>query len=65
MTKGLCSRVVDSGVGVGTKLCWTLRTRKNYDVGIKNVNKHIQDAIKNVNQCIKDAVENAIFERRR
>ena len=51
--------------GWGTKLCWTLRTRKNYDVGIKNVNKHIQDAIKNVNQRIKDAVENAIFERRR
>ena len=46
-------------------MCWTLRTRKNYDVGIKNVNKHIEDAIKNVNQRIKDAVENAIFERRR
>ena len=30
---------------------------KNWDVRIKNVNEHLQDAIKDVDKCLKDAVK--------
>ena len=41
---------------------------KNYDVRIKNVNEHLQNAIKNVNKCLNDAIKDvnlkiAILER--
>ena len=61
-TMALCSRVFDSGGAL-----WGHHL-KNYDVRIKNVNEHLQNAIKNVNKCLNDAIKDvnlkiAILER--
>ena len=56
MTIAFCTRVFDSGEGVGQR-CLGHWKSKNKDVRIKNVNEHLQDAIKNVNKCLKDAIE--------